>query len=153
MYYLEDLAAVCFLDETQMRTPQNRQEEILSNLREGTIQKPFVLAGQLSGYGAASMLLVDELFKDVPGDMYILPSSMYETMVFPSKLGYDPITLQARLEEINKAMPEMQLSNKIYRYNAKAQQLRIYVDHYGYVPECFDALVPKYVRHPHPRPS
>ena len=61
------------------------------------------------------------------GEVYVIPSSVDETLIVPKKYVDDLEALQKMVRDINasEVRPEDQLSNNIYEYDAKTHSLKI----------------------------
>lgn len=61
-------------------------------------------------------------------EMYILPSSIHEVLcMFPEKDDLDPDALRTMVREVNatEVLPQEQLSDNVYYFNANTKELRI----------------------------
>lgn len=61
------------------------------------------------------------------GEVYVIPSSVDETLIVPKRFVDDVESLGKMVREINAndVRPEDQLSNNIYEYDSKTQSLKI----------------------------
>ena len=61
------------------------------------------------------------------GEVYVIPSSVHETLIVPKTYVDDLEGLQKMVRDINEreVRPEDQLSNNIYEYDPKTQSLKI----------------------------
>ncbi len=118
-------------------------DKIIEELQNGKLDKMVVLSNHSREFGAASILCNDFL-KNCNQDLIILPSSTHEVMLLPytEKLS-DLKELQAIVEYANlTTVPEKDiLSDNVYLFDHKAQQISIACDHFGLVPICDDTLL------------
>lgn len=91
---------------------------------------PLVLSNRQAINGSSAILYATEKLNDIADkvgcDLFLLPSSIHEWLIFPSS-GMDPMDLSQMVEEVNhiEVAPEERLSNTIYRYDRKTQQIVI----------------------------
>ena len=77
-------------------------------------------------------------------DLIILPSSIHEVMLLPyTQNTSDLKQLQSIVEYINQTMISEHdfLSDNVYLFDHKSQQLSLACDKYGLVPICDDTLM------------
>lgn len=106
--------------------------EILSESEMGALdidkdESMFVISNTERMYGAVNMLFPENLAplaNTLGCDLYILPSSIHETIAVPESVA-DLNTLSEMVYEINMAQVEMgeRLSNEIYHYNHLTKEL------------------------------
>ena len=87
-----------------------------------------VLGNQQSVYGASVIMcpgVLDQVAKELQGDLLILPSSIHEVLVVPDNGSIDYRELQDMVQEINRTTVELEdrLSDYVYHYDAAEQIL------------------------------
>lgn len=90
----------------------------------------YVLTNQRRLNGAACILydhVLQDFSQQIGGDFFILPSSIHEAILLPCEEHIDPKTLTAMVREINdtEVSPLDRLSDRVYRYSARTEQLSI----------------------------
>ena len=85
----------------------------------------YVLTNETNQFGAVYMLLpevMERIAAEKGEDLYLIPSSIHETLVMPASSVDDPLCLQFTLLSVNKMqLPlEDRLSNHVYRYRKGA---------------------------------
>lgn len=103
-------------------------EEFIEALLRASAPEFYVLTNQMGMYGAGCMLydgVLKEFANAVDDDLVILPSSIHEVMLLPNQSAGSYEQLRSMVEAINQAeVPlEDQLSNQIYRYNRKTDEI------------------------------
>lgn len=65
--------------------------------------------------------IMDKIGEAFEGNLFILPSSVHETIVLPDNGDFDHRMLKDMVQEINanEVRPEEQLTNEVYHYDAK----------------------------------
>ncbi len=89
----------------------------------------FILTNQQKTKGAVQALnpkIMDRITAKF-GEVYVIPSSVDETLIVPKRFVDDVESLGKMVREINAndVRPEDQLSNNIYEYDPKTQSLKI----------------------------
>lgn len=90
--------------------------------------KMYVLSNASKTYGAAGILSRKLVREFANGrDMYILPSSVHETIFVPVSDKYSAMELSRMVEDINRTQValEERLADHCYFYDAKADEIRI----------------------------
>ena len=92
-------------------------------------QQMYVVTNAAKVNGAAAMFYEDSLSKlseKVGTDLFILPSSVHEVIAVSTDLG-TPQDLSAMVREVNgtEVSPEEQLSDHVYRFDAKSRQISL----------------------------
>lgn len=92
-------------------------------------EKMFVISNTQKVNGAASIIYSDALEKlseRLGTDLYVLPSSIHETIAISANYG-DADQLEQMVREVNATtvLKEEQLSDHVYRYDAKTKTLSI----------------------------
>lgn len=80
----------------------------------------FVLTNNTLSYGASAMLYKDSFFKlaeDLGTDLYVLPTSIHEVMIFSTEMGHEQKFLDMINEGNKEIAPKDRLSNNIYYYD------------------------------------
>lgn len=90
----------------------------------------YVLTNRQRLNGAACILydqVLQEFSRRAGGDFFILPSSIHETILLPCQEHIQTETLTAMVKEINdtEVSPTDRLSDRVYRYSARTEQLSI----------------------------
>ena len=117
--------------------------EIMDKLKNGNLDTMVVLSNHSREYGAASVLCSDFL-KNCEQDLIILPSSIHEVMLLPyTQNTSDLKQLQSIVEYVNQTTISEQdfLSDNVYLFDHKSQQVSLACDKYGLVPICDDTLM------------
>lgn len=150
-FYDEEAANMLSFENQQCDFSLNRYEEIQARLKNGTMETPFVLSNNEGSYGAAGLILADDIFKNASEDIYLIPSSIHDIICVPSSMGYTPIDMEISLCELNDdSLQDFVLSDKVYKYDAESKSLQIVADRYGLVPQCSDTVISlNEVRKPH----
>lgn len=96
-------------------------------LEEFSEPEQYIISNPNGINGASSILYPDELKKladKVGDDLYILPSSIHETIAIPAE-GADPVELSEMVTEINRSSVSMEerLSNQVYFFDRKSMTL------------------------------
>lgn len=90
--------------------------------------KMYVLSNAAKAYGAAGILSRKLVREFANGrDMYILPSSVHETIFVPVSDEYSAVELSRMVEDINRTQValEERLTDHCYFYDAKEDEIRI----------------------------
>lgn len=92
----------------------------------------YILTNSLGVNGAVSMLYEDnlhELAQKLGKDLYVLPSSIHETILVPADLG-EPKDLAQMVNEINMDCVDIadRLSNNVYHYDKDLRKLTLATD-------------------------
>lgn len=90
--------------------------------------KMYVLSNASKTYGAAGILSRKLVREFANGrDMYILPSSVHETIFVPVSDEYSAAELSRMVEDINRTQValEERLADHCYFYDAKADEIRM----------------------------
>ena len=71
--------------------------------------------------------VAEKIAAEIGGSYYILPSSIHELIALPVKFSSDWRTLEFMVRQINRfqVAPENQLSDHVYRYNAREHSLEL----------------------------
>ncbi len=113
--------------------PQKAADSHIPSSRPAGQSSPlpmYVLTNQRRLNGAAC-ILYDQVLQDFSrragGDFFILPSSIHETILLPCQEHIKTETLTSMVKEINdtEVSPLDRLSDHVYRYNARTEQLSI----------------------------
>lgn len=115
--------------------------DITAKLNEGTLDTMIVLSNHERQYGAAT-ILCNEFLQNCKQDLVILPSSTHEVMLLPyTGKTTDLKELQAIVQFVNTTeVDELeQLSDSVYLYDHKTQEISLACDRYGLVPICDDS--------------
>ena len=91
----------------------------------------YVLTNQFRDQGAAVLLypgVLEEVYKKMEGDFYILPSSVHEVLVISKASDIPPGVLKSTVKAVNReeGCPEEQLGNGIYEYQGGTGTLKKY---------------------------
>ncbi|MBR2552211.1 MAG: hypothetical protein IKF05_04390 [Erysipelotrichaceae bacterium] len=75
--------------------------------------------------------IAEQLSKELGGNYYILPSSIHELIAIPASANRDWHSLELMVRQINRfeVSPEDQLSDHVYRYNAREHSLELMQEH------------------------
>lgn len=96
---------------------------------EGSMQvNMYVLTNRDSMYGAAGMLLKDEIKKASAGNnLYIIPSSIHELLLLPDDGTVDKESLDHMVQEVNmnEVLPTERLSDHVYYYEYAENEIRM----------------------------
>ena len=87
----------------------------------------WIISNEIKINGAASMLyddMLQEIAKNMDSDLYILPSSVHETLAVSVNLG-DPYKLAKMVNEVNMNDVDLgdRLSNQVYHYDRELHKL------------------------------
>lgn len=87
----------------------------------------FVLSNNSKLYGAAA-LLDEKIMSDISykfGEVYILPSSVHETLIVPKRDGMELSELETMVREVNSTQvaEHEQLSDYVYAYDVVTHEL------------------------------
>lgn len=110
--------------------PQEYVDMVVGNVEPE--QDLWVLTNQSRKYGASFLLYEDqlqEIAQKLGTDLYILPSSIHETLAAPVSLG-NPAELAEMVAEVNRekvALSE-RLSNQVYHYDRNKRELSLATD-------------------------
>lgn len=90
----------------------------------------YVFSNTISCNGAATMLFNDELreFADRLGyDLFIIPSSIHETLIIPDDGSVNPSSVQDMILEVNRneVQPDEILSNHLFYYSRSTNKVTI----------------------------
>lgn len=90
----------------------------------------YVMQNSKKAEGAAGMLLIDmirEFAENRGSDLYILPSSIHETILIPFGKKICPEMLREMVKEVNKSQVEEkeQLGNSIYAFSRESGKIYI----------------------------
>lgn len=90
----------------------------------------YVLSNDIRYYGAACILykdLLKEFADSQEADLYILPSSVHETILLPDRGIEDPLKLSEMVSEVNytQLSPEEVLSDTVYYYDRNSDEIKI----------------------------
>lgn len=101
-------------------------EEVLENLNEDTL---YVMTNKKNHFGFATIFypnVLKKISKKI-GDFYILPMSIHEALIVPSKEDVDEEYLKSMVYEINRKelLEEDFLSDNIYYYDFKEDELKV----------------------------
>lgn len=99
---------------------------------EQTLQadEPYVITNS-NGINGASVILYTDILKEIGGflgeDYYLLPSSIHEMLAIPVSAPMDEKEMHEMVEEVNRScvVSEEILSDSVYRYDCKAETIRI----------------------------
>ncbi len=100
----------------------------LEELGEG--MKMTVITNSVGIDGASAFFypgIADKVAKELGGNYYILPSSIHEVLAVPVSVGSDWRALEFMVRQINRfqVAPEDQLSDHVYRYNARERSFEL----------------------------
>lgn len=98
----------------------------------GLDEKMWVLTNEIDVNGAVSMLYEENLHKvaeQLGEDLYVLPSSIHETILVPTSLG-EPEQLAEWVQEVNMNAVSLgdRLSNDVYHYDKELRKLSMATD-------------------------
>lgn len=87
----------------------------------------YVLTNDTKVNGVAA-ILNDDIRQEIAekvGDFYMLPSSIYETLIIPKDAGMEFKELEQMVQEVNQTQvaPGERLSDHVYEYDAKEHEL------------------------------
>ncbi len=90
---------------------------------------PYLLTNQFRDQGAAVVLypgVLEEVYKKMEGDFYILPSSVHEVLILSKEAGFTPAELKRMVMEVNQKQvaPEERLGNDVYEFQGKTGTLQ-----------------------------
>jgi len=106
------------------------QKQEIEDIDPDNYRAPFfVLTNQQKTKGAVMAInpkIMDRITAKL-GDVYVIPSSVDETLIIPKSVVDDPDFLRNMVREVNasEVKPEDQLSNNVYEYDAQSHTLRI----------------------------
>ncbi len=95
--------------------------------------EPYVITNS-NGINGASVILYTDILKEIGSflgeDYYLLPSSIHEMLAIPASAPMDEKEMHEMVEEVNKScvVSEEILSDSVYRYDCKADTIRICTD-------------------------
>ncbi len=103
-------------------------EDIMPEI--GPNEMMYVITNERKTNGAATLVYSDaleRLSEKVGADLYILPSSIHETIAVPCKPDMDVDVLTKMVREVNQMQvaPEERLSDNVYKYDAKTKTLSL----------------------------
>lgn len=96
-------------------------EEVEMQMNGNMETKMYVIGNKSGVFGAASLLyqnLLKEFAEKIQDDLYILPSSVHETIAIPTACVSDGMDLKYMVEDVNNTQvePEEVLSNTVYKF-------------------------------------
>ncbi len=106
-------------------------DELLEQMADAHSQVPmYVLSNEQRYYGAACLLYKDVLKKfaqEQGADIYILPSSVHETILLPDRGIENPDELRRMVREVNDTQlsPEEVLSDSVYYYDRESGKVSL----------------------------
>lgn len=109
-------------------------DELLEQMADAHSQVPmYVLSNEQRYYGAACLLYKDVLKKfaqEQGSDIYILPSSVHETILLPDRGIENPDELRRMVREVNDTQlsPEEVLSDSVYYYDRESGKVSLPVE-------------------------
>ena len=82
----------------------------------------YILSNSSGCYGASNILdanMMAHIYEKFDGEFYIIPSSVHEVIVIPSKLGIDGMNLASMIREVNMSTVSLEdrLSDHAYTYS------------------------------------
>ena len=102
--------------------------EQMDSVKSGTSQDMFILTNNKNTYGATVLLYpeyFDKLARDIGSDLYVLPSSIHETLAVSTDL-IQPEYLRKMVHDVNCTVAEEEvLSWNVYRYSRESGCLTI----------------------------
>ena len=104
----------------------------VDEIRDTPEMAMYVLSNSVGVNGAVSMLYEENLHKlaqKLGSDLYILPSSVHESILVSTKMG-DPYALAQMVQDINMSQVELsdRLSNNIYHYDKDLRKVTLATD-------------------------
>lgn len=101
----------------------------VDEIRDTPEMAMYVLSNSVGVNGAVSMLYEDNLHKlaqKLGSDLYILPSSVHESILVSTKMG-DPNALAQMVQDINMSQVELsdRLSNNVYHYDKDLRKVTL----------------------------
>ena len=89
----------------------------------------YVLTNQFRDQGAAVLLypgVLEEVYKKMEGDFYILPSSVHEVLILSKETEFMPAELKRIVMEVNQKQvaPEERLGNDVYEFQGETGRLQ-----------------------------
>lgn len=115
-------------------TADGMPEEIINVMIEDmpADRMMYVISNERGLNGAVSMLYENELHmlaESIESDLYILPSSIHETIAISTKFG-EPYELAQMVTEINRDQVDIseRLSNQVYHYDKDLRKLTLATD-------------------------
>lgn len=105
---------------------EEAKEIALNNFSEMP-ETMYVLTNEMKINGA-SAILNDDIRQKIAGevgDFFVLPSSLHEILIIPKSSGMTVKELEKMVREVNQTQvtPEEKLSDHVYEYDAKTQEL------------------------------
>lgn len=87
-----------------------------------------IMTNEIILLGAATMLYdgaLQEVAENINSDLYVLPSSIHEIVIYPTEGGMTPEELAEMVQSVNENNVDMQerLSNQVYKYSRETRQL------------------------------
>ena len=109
------------------------QSLLQSFMGEDSFPEPlslYVLTNHTQVYGAAGFLMKEMIsgFAEERGkDLYIIPSSIHELLLYPDFGDVSPAELSGYVKEVNRTQvqPQDRLSDHIYYYDRQTDEIRI----------------------------
>lgn len=109
------------------------QSLLQSFMGEAAFPEPlslYVMTNQMQGYGAAGFLMKKMIsgFSDEKGrNLYILPSSLHELLIYPDFGEVSPEELSGFVKEVNRTQvhPHDRLSDHVYYYDRQMDEIII----------------------------
>lgn len=94
------------------------------------LTKIYVVTNEYKCFGAGVFLypgILGKLSEEHESDLYIIPSSVHETLIVPAIDGTDPMALKTIIGEVNRecVCAEDILSDNLYIYERDAEKIRI----------------------------
>ena len=109
---------------------KDAHEQEIEDIDPDNYRAPFfVLTNQQKTKGAVMAInpkIMDRITAKL-GDVYVIPSSVDETLIIPKSVVDDPEFLRNMVREVNanEVKPEDQLSNNVYEYDSQSHTLKI----------------------------
>lgn len=121
-----DLEGYAIQDIVSVLKSMGLNSENLDMDRDTMDPQMFVLSNRNKLYGAAGMLN-NRLLQSIGRDLYILPSSVHETILIPADPGTSVEQLNQMISEVNYTQldPEERLSDHAYFYDFKTNKVSI----------------------------
>ena len=105
-------------------------EEMEFQMNGNTETKMYVVGNKCGVFGAACILyenLLKKFAERIQDNLYILPSSVHETIIIPAGFINDGMDLKYMVEDVNNTQvePEEILSGMVYIYNSKLEKMTL----------------------------
>ena len=104
------------------------KSSFVSELEESNKENMYVLSNETGIFGAICILyeeLIEKFANQIESDLYILPSSVHEVILVPTKDTMESVKFEKMVAEVNETQvsPEEILSNKVYYFSRNTNKI------------------------------